>query len=136
MNERRPDLIRYGLARARECLDEARMMHEAGHLNTCINRLYYACFYAVSALLLSDDLSSAKHSGVRALFNREWVKTGRVSVEDGRFFGLLSKNRQEADYSDLADVDAKLLPEWSAHAARFVETLAQLVESQSPEKTN
>ena len=134
MKDHRPDLIRYRLARARESLEEARMMRGAGHLNACMNRLYYACFYAVSALLLTENLASAKHSGVRALFNREWVKTGKVSLEDGRFFGLLFKNRQEADYSDLVEFDPNVLAEWSADAARFVEALAQLVESTLPEE--
>jgi uncharacterized protein (UPF0332 family) len=48
-------LIRYRLERAMETLDEAALLYEKGHLHAYVNRLYYACFYAVSALLLSNS---------------------------------------------------------------------------------
>jgi uncharacterized protein (UPF0332 family) len=74
-------LILYRLERAHESLDEANILMERGHANTFVNRLYYACFYAVSALLLTKELSSAKHSGVRSLFHQNFVKEGIVSKE-------------------------------------------------------
>ena len=63
-------LVSYRLERARESLAEARLLLEQGHTNTFVNRLYYACFYAISALLLARDLSPAKHSGLRRSFIR------------------------------------------------------------------
>ena len=33
--------------------------------NTAVNRLYYACYYAVIALLVEKDIHAQKHSGVR-----------------------------------------------------------------------
>lgn len=35
------ELICYRLERARESMDEARLLLNNGHLNTCVNRLYY-----------------------------------------------------------------------------------------------
>jgi len=52
------------------------LLKEGEEWNPCVNRLYYACFYAVSALLIQQGLSSSKHTGVRSLFNRHYVKTG------------------------------------------------------------
>ncbi len=63
MKEETRALIRYRMERAGETLEEAAVMLEKGHVNTAVNRLYYACFYAVSALLLTRELASAKHSG-------------------------------------------------------------------------
>jgi uncharacterized protein (UPF0332 family) len=57
-------LVRYRLERAREALDEAVLLLQSGHANTYVNRLYYACFYAVSALLLPRSPTSARHSGI------------------------------------------------------------------------
>jgi uncharacterized protein (UPF0332 family) len=61
-------LIHYRLDRANESIEEAKLLLENGHLHSSVNRLYYACFYAVSGLLLAEGLSSAKHSGTMALF--------------------------------------------------------------------
>ena len=49
-------LVLYRLNRADESLDEALILLERGHVNTFVNRLYYACFYAVTALLLTKEL--------------------------------------------------------------------------------
>ena len=68
--EEREALIRYRLERARETLAEAATLAHASHWNGCVNRLYYACFYAVTALLLRKGLGSSKHSGTLGLFNR------------------------------------------------------------------
>jgi len=51
------DLVPYRLEKARETLEDARILANAGRWNACVNRLYYACFYSVSALLVKDNLS-------------------------------------------------------------------------------
>jgi hypothetical protein len=43
-----------------------------------MNRLYYAMFYAVSALALAHDFSTSSHAQMRGYFKREFVRTGRV----------------------------------------------------------
>lgn len=68
------ELVKYRLDRADEALEEAVLLADNAKWNTCVNRLYYSCFYAVSALLAKDDLSSSKHTGVRSLFNLHYVK--------------------------------------------------------------
>lgn len=64
------------------------------HTNTYVNRLYYASFYAVSALLLLHDKSFAKHSGIRSAFHREFVRSGIVSKELGHLYDRLFDSRQ------------------------------------------
>lgn len=86
MNQETKELIKHRISRAEESLDEAILLFNSEHYNTSVNRLYYACFYAVSALLLSENMSSPKHSGVRSLFNQHWVKKERVIKELGKFF--------------------------------------------------
>ena len=69
MTKGQEDLICHRIQRASETLEEAHLMLGSGHLYGASNRIYYACFYATVALLLTKDLSSSKHSGVVALFN-------------------------------------------------------------------
>ena len=63
------DLVAYRLKRSQEALEEAEAMADMAHWHTCVSRLYYACFYAVTALLIRHDLAPSKHTGVRAFFN-------------------------------------------------------------------
>jgi len=78
VTEWKKDLVLHRMQRAEETLQDARILAGAERWNACVNRLYYACFYAVSALLVADGLASSKHSGVRSLFNREYVKSGDI----------------------------------------------------------
>lgn len=54
MTEWSKDLVLYRMSRARETLEDARILANAGRWNACVNRLYYSCFYAVFALLCTS----------------------------------------------------------------------------------
>jgi hypothetical protein len=123
MKEETRTLITYRLERARESLEEANILLERGYGNTFVNRLYYACFYAVSALLLTKGLSSAKHSGIRSLFHQNFVKSGLVKTELAQFYDMLFDNRQKGDYADLVRFDPNEICDWYEEAQEFVETL-------------
>jgi len=72
MNEREAQktLIGIWLEKAEESLASAELELNAGHLNFAVNRLYYACFYAVTALLLRDGKQFARHSAIKSEFIR------------------------------------------------------------------
>jgi len=117
-------VIRYRLERARETLDEARAVAAMGHWNGCANRLYYACFYGVVALLHRRQLPTRKHTGVRALLNQHFVKPGLVSSELGDFYNDLFDTRHEADYEDLVRLTEEDVRPWISEAERFIEAIA------------
>jgi uncharacterized protein len=104
------DYIQYRLERAHEVLDIAKLAADAGAFNSCVNRLYYAMFYAINALLFKNAYSSPKHTGVRALFNQHFIKTGLIAKEYGQLYNDLFELRQESDYKDFfyADPDEVL----------------------------
>jgi len=128
MKEETRTLITYRLERARESLEEASILLERAHANAFVNRLYYACFYAVSALLLSRGISSARHSGVRSLFHQNFVKPGLVEIGLGQIYDRLFDNRQKGDYADLIRFDPDEVSDWYDEAREFVETLGDIVK--------
>jgi len=120
-------LVLYRLNRADESLDEALILLERGHVNTFVNRLYYACFYAVTALLLTKELSSSKHSGVRALFHQNFVKNGLINREMGKFYDKLFDTRQKGDYADLVYFDKKEVGSWFDEAKKFISSIKNII---------
>lgn len=128
MNDRGEELIRYRLSRAKETLEEARLLAENKHGNAAVNRLYYACFYAVLALLIRDGRYSSKHSGVRALFNIHFVKTGEVPKEMARIYNDLFERRQEGDYDDFIVFDAVDVQNWLSEAESFVRCISEWIQ--------
>jgi len=113
-------LVRYRLERADEALDEAKLLFESGHLHTYVNRLYYACFYAVSAVLVTKGFSTSKHAHLRALLHKELIRPGVIPLEYGQFFDLLFNNRQKGDYSDFVVFRTEQIEGWLKQAREFV----------------
>ncbi|MCK9363988.1 MAG: HEPN domain-containing protein [Syntrophales bacterium] len=136
MNDSQNELIRYRLARAEETLDEARLLAQGYHWNAAVNRLYYACFYAVLALLSQSDLSSSKHSGVRSLFTVHFVKTGKLPKEMARTYNDLFERRQEGDYDDYVIFSAEDVQSWIGTAESFVKVIKGLIHENSTENAN
>ena len=128
MTELNGELVSYRLRRARETLADARILADADRWNPCVNRLYYACFYAVSALLIQEGLSSTKHTGLRSLFNRHFVKTNKVPKDKARIFNDLFERRQEGDYVDFVSFEESQVLPWLPEAEAFVKNLADLIE--------
>jgi len=125
-NEER-SLIAYRISRAHEALEEARILFNAGHANSYVNRLYYACFYATSALLLTKNLSTNRHGYLRSLLHKEFVKTGSIPHEMGKHFDLLFTNRQKGDYADLVVFKADEVAGWLAQTKAFVSHIEELL---------
>ena len=105
MTEEKKQDLRQRLHRAQETLTEARTLKDSGLYIGTVNRLYYASFYAVSALLETRGLTSSKHAGIIALLNQHFVKTGIVTDEQGKFYRYLFDTRQLGDYNDYPVID-------------------------------
>ena len=133
MSNPKQEFIQYRLDRAREALDDADFLLKAGRLNVAANRIYYAMFYAASALLATRDLSSARHSGVIALFNDGFVKPGLFPRELGRHLGRAFDLRMETDYRVLVTPNADELGEQMEHARIFVRECGALVKAAEPD---
>ena len=131
MTEWSKDLVLYRMTRANETLEDARILANTGRWNACVNRLYYACFYAVSALLVRHGLSSSKHTGVRSLFNRHYVKTGKIPKDLARIYNDLFERTQEGDYIDFVSfLESQVLP-WISEAEKLVEYVRRLAEKET-----
>lgn len=127
MTSHRADLVHYRMKRAWETLEEADILASYGKWNACVNRLYYACFYAVSAFLLKDDFSSAKHTGIRSLFNQHYVKTGKFPKQIAWIYNALFERRHEGDYSDFVIFTEKDVPPWILDTRKFLENIEILL---------
>ncbi len=92
------NFINYRLERANETIGEAESNLNLNYLKLTVNRIYYAMFYAVEALLLTKDISSSKHSGVRSFFHKDFIKEGLVDIKYGEFYDEMFNKREAGDY--------------------------------------
>ena len=118
-------LIAYRLERSRESLRAAEIMFENNMLTFSINRVYYAMFYAVQALLVSREVSFSKHGQVKAYFNREMVKLGIFPTEMGRLYNKAFEYRQKFDYVDFSSPEREMISEYLEKAKGFISNIQE-----------
>ena len=111
MKGTKQDLINYRLMRARDTYEDAQILADKSRWNSTINRLYYAAYYAVMALLLDSDMKPTTHNGAKSNFSEYFIKTERIPKEYGKIYSQLFTWRQKGDYDDLFDFDKdKVMP--------------------------
>jgi uncharacterized protein (UPF0332 family) len=128
MKEKPGDMTRHLLLRARESLEEAKILAGAGHWNTSVSRLYYSCFYAASAVLHKRGLSSSKHSGIRSLFNNHFVRTGILKKEISAIYNDLFDRRQESDYGPFFVFEETDVTPWFEKVETFIAATTDLAD--------
>ena len=95
------DYAKYRMERAREDLDAAHLLFDAGNYRIANNRAYYAIFHAMRAVLVFDNFDSSKHSGVIAEFRRRYIKEGIFPTEISKMIGSAFTIRNASDYDDM-----------------------------------
>lgn len=131
MNDELHVLVRDRLEMARRTLDDAHLLVVGGGSPWgVVNRAYYACFYATLALLLTEGTGSAEHAGVIALFDRLFVKNGRLPRELSRLLHRLFDLRQAMEHRELVRISHERAEQAVTWAEEFVLAVEQYLTDQ------
>ena len=98
--EERKAVVEFRIEKAYRALEQAQGVVELQYWETIANRLYYAAYNAVSALLIAYGYTAHSHDGVIHLFGQHFVKPGIVDVKDGKLYHQLFSMRLTGDYDD------------------------------------
>lgn len=133
MKGSKSDLIQYRLKRAKDTLSEVNDLLRLGFYQTSVNRLYYACYYAVIALLALNDIQTRTHAGVRQMFGKHFIQPGLISKELGKYYSTLFEKRITGDYDDFIDVDRETAEMLVDPATQLINAIEKIILSQ-PQK--
>lgn len=126
-DQARRDLISYRLLRSRESLAEADYNAKGGYYNSAVNRLYYACYYVASALMLSARLDATTHKGIQRQLGLHFIMKGKLDPYYGSIYTRLFNARQAGDYEDFVFCDLRMFNELRPLAETFVENVRPLI---------
>lgn len=98
---------------------------ENGFWNTSVNRMYYACFYAVGALLVKKGIDTSSHSVTRLQFGQLFIKTGLIDREMSKIYSDLFEKRHKSDYNDFFDYDQETAERLFPKAKLFVKSIEE-----------
>ncbi len=105
--EERLEYSKNRIETAHKTMEAARLLAENEFWNSAINRLYYALFYSVNALLSTNEIYTQSHSGMKSQFSLHFIKTGRMDIKYGKLLSQLYDWRQKGDYENMFDYDSE-----------------------------
>lgn len=117
--------IKKYLERADSRIKSAEILKEAGQYNDAISRVYYSFFDAATAALLTKDLFARTHHGVIVLFEKHFVKTGKISMEVGRWLARAAEAREAADYEVYKEFTKEQVEAGIEAARKFVKEMEE-----------
>lgn len=124
----RAEYVIYRLQRAEETLMEADCLASNHHFSGAVNRLYYSCYYAVSALLIAKEIQATTHLGVRGMFGMKFIKTGIIDIKHGKFFNEIFELRHSNDYDDFIFCDEETYLNFRPKAESLINTIKDYIQ--------
>ena len=92
------DVARYKFEQAKDDLETAKILLEAGKYKAANNRAYFSCFHAIDAVLAKEPIAFKKHKDTLSYFNKNYVHTEIFPRNIGRKISRLEIIRHKSDY--------------------------------------
>jgi uncharacterized protein (UPF0332 family) len=131
MNPEIESLIKYRISRSWDTFDDARILISNKKWNSAINRLYYAAYYAVMALLLRNGLKPTTHNGAKINFTEHFIKNKIIDKSFGKLYAQLFTWRQKGDYDDLFDFQESQVIQYVEPVEEFIRLIESYVLDKS-----
>ena len=126
--EERQVMSNLEMERAERILREEVPVQQQAHLwNMLANRLYYAVFHAVSALLIKNSLYANSHKGLHMLFSEKFVRTGIFSVEDRNILSQFEFLSHKGDYDCFLDTTEEEIVPYIEKAGDLVKKIKMVM---------
>lgn len=126
-SDERTALASYRIQKAKDTLEEAEGIAGLGYWNAVANRLYYACYYATGALLITNSYNASTHRGMITLLGLHFIKPGKISEQSGKLYSRLFELRQTGDYDDLFDLAEEDVSPLIAPAKEYIMEIQRML---------
>lgn len=100
VDEDRLALANYRMEDAWKAICSAKALYQIEDYKGANNRAYYACYYAIVAVLAIEKIAFKRHKDTVAYFNRNYVHGGVFPAEFGHKLHMIKEVREKSDYDD------------------------------------
>ena len=119
--------IKKYLKNSEERIESAEILMNAGKYNDAISRVYYAFFDAATAALLSKNLTTKTHQGLIIIFTENFIKSGKITSNAGKWLSRAKEAREEADYEIYKKFNRETIEKGIKAAREFVEEVKKTI---------
>ena len=126
--EERNIIVGLELEKSDRFISEADAIATMGLWDVVANRIYYAAFHAVSALLIHDHIEVRSHKGAGLMFGQKYVLPGTFPPEDGRLYAKLQDLREKSDYNLVYQSDESEMAPLMAMTKELINRIKQKIQ--------
>lgn len=119
------------LEKADKTMHEMEVMRQNGLWGMVANRLYYALFHTVSAMLINDRHEVGTHRGAVNKFSLFYVKEGVFTPIEGRLYSQLQSLREDGDYNCSIDIQQEEVEEKLVPTLQLIDKIKQYIAGHS-----
>ena len=131
-DEERKAIVVYRLEKSEDAFVEAKDCASMNHWTLAASRLYYSAYYASSALLINDGHQAKTHEGTIGMMGQNYVRTGKLTADDGALLARLQNMRHTGDYDDFMDWTREEVEPYFQKVEAFVEKVKGLIYLSHP----
>ena len=131
--DERKAIVDFRIEKARRAFEQAQGVVELEYWETIANRLYYAAYNAVSALLIAYGYTAHSHNGVISIFGQYFVQPGIVEVKEGKLYHHLFSMRLTGDYDDTYGLTSEDVLPLIAPASELIDKVIALTNAKMAE---
>ena len=117
------DQLQTMVQKANRSIAAAKRLIDQGDYDFASSRAYYATFYGIEAILLTENLVFSKHSAVIGAFSQHFVKTAIFPKEFTKLISRLFRQRQLGDYEFELSIGKDEALEDLGYAERIVQAI-------------
>lgn len=122
-------IVERELEKALRTYDDMAFIAREGKWEAAANRLYYALFHAISALLISDGHNVKSHRGIMSMFGEHYVRTEIFSHKDGSLLSDLVIMRDNADYNCFFEANEEKISPYIEPTQQLIEKIRKYINS-------
>jgi len=127
--DERKAVVLLRLNNARQTLEDTKIIANNKLWKAAANRLYYACFYASSALMVKFGFEAKTHAGIIRLLGLNFISKNLINSELGEVYYKLFTLRQKGDYDDWIVVKESDIIPLLEPAEKFITEIENLINS-------
>lgn len=122
------EVIQYRIKQAKEAFKTAKHDFTGGMIgNSVANRLHYACFHSITALLAKEEIEHKSHKSVKTTFAELYIKTKLLDTSFSKMYNKLFDYRQKGDYTDFVDILSEDIEPYIEQVEKFIEVVERIL---------
>lgn len=126
--EERRLIVSYRIEKAFNMLEQVKNIVPMKYWDTIANRLYYAAYYAVTALLIQNGIQVQTHQGVKRMFGYHFIMSKKMDAKYASLYSRLFSMRQTGDYDDNFDLTEDDILPYIAPTEELIQQIAKMVK--------